>query len=331
MEDDVYAAPDSAFESHRLPGEGESFSFMRCLSEGAEAFRRNPGPGILATIVMVVLVGFAYTAILTAFGNFVGVDDIGAALAVVALAFGGLLALFVLYRMLQAGMQILGMNLVRGAGRVEDIFSGFHRAGAVSGGALLTAFIQLIIPFVLSIMLIVLAASSAAVEEQLDDLEAADTGFLIMGTFLAIIVGFKIYLDGRLLLVFPLILERKLGVIAAVVESWRLTAPQQLQLALLTLVTEIGVLIGFFCCGIGALVTTPLHYTVHGSAATLLMGAGSVPGSDESSGDAPKDAGSGDRIGFDQASNAPGIPQRQDTSETDSRRVQNPDDSSPYS
>ncbi|MEQ9362748.1 MAG: hypothetical protein RIF32_00810 [Leptospirales bacterium] len=324
MEDDVYAAPESAFESHRQPGDETTFTLARCLNDGGEAFRREPAPGILATIVMLVLIGAAYFAFLTTFGALVGAEDAGALIGFFILAIGGSLALYLFYRLLQAGMQILGMNLVRGGGRIEDIFSGFHRAGSVCGATFLIYFIQLIVPLIVFVILVVLIVSSDAISEQLDQLESDEVGFGILGSVMIVVWALKLYLDGRLLLTFPLILERKAGVVAAVVQSWRRTAPYQLQLAFLALLTEIAVLAGLVCCGIGALITVPLHYTIQGSAALQLLndktrdtlaGAGETPDRFE-----PPDAGGGPASSTPRpAQDSPAAPER------------DPYDSSPYS
>lgn len=320
MEDDVYAAPDSAFEIQRPPGDDASFSLMRCFNDGGEAFRRDPASGILATIVVVVLLSVAYFVFLAMIG---AVAESGEETALLVgfftLGIGGSLGVYLLYRTLQAGMQILGMNLVRGATRVEDVFHGFTRVGPIWGSALLMYFLQFIFPFILLVLMIGALASSDAISEEIENLESDDASVMIFIVVATVAMLIKLYIDARLLLVFPLILERKAGVFQAVVESWRLTAPQHLWLVLLTFSTEVIFLVGLACCGIGALVTVPLYYAIQGSAAVQLLGKTDSDETNQSDRIDPADPNSEPR---EPTQSTPVSPPPQD---------QNPYDNSPYS
>lgn len=334
MEDDVYAAPESGFESHSPRGV-RSFSIARCLNEGGEGFRQNPGPGILASIVMVVLLGAAYFAFLTSIGAVAGTGDDAAIVGILVIGFGGALGLYFLYRMLQAGMQILGMQVQRGAGRVEDVFAGFHRPGPICGATAVIYFLQLIVPLILFILALVLVISSEAIEQQIEAMESDDVGLAITGVLLVGIWLLKLYLDARLLLVYPLILERKSSAIAAIVQSWRMTAPVQVSLAFLTLLTEIIFLAGFLCCGIGALVTAPVHYAIQGAAALNLLADDTAGEGDAQDSVDPAENGPGDdRFGHPDSLSGydrPTPPAAPSRDSRDTKRDPGPYDASPYS
>ena len=278
MEDDVYAPPDSAFEGGHRGNYGAGFSVLKSFSEGASGFRRDPASAIIGTILFVVLMGAAYFVLFVMFGVFAESGDstpvlIGFSFLIIF----GSASLYILYRTMQSGMQMLGMNLIRNTSRIEDLFSGFLRIWRISGSALFIYFVQVLVPILVLTPLIFLLAFLAGSEmfgDDWDQLES-DPTFVTLGLVLPgflLVLALKAYLDGRLLLVFPLILERNLRVFEAITKSWRMTAPHHLWLTVLVMLNELVFWAGALCCGIGAVISVPLHYAVFGSASIQLLG-----------------------------------------------------------
>jgi hypothetical protein len=72
--------------------------------------------------------------------------------------------------------------------------------------------------------------------------------------FPALIVG------GLTMFTVPLIVDRNLGAVDAISESWRMLASQWLKAALFILVAGLVAFLGLLACGVGILVTMPLMY-----------------------------------------------------------------------
>lgn len=290
MNDDLYAPSESAFEQHgqgprdlsRGPG---SFSLGRAYNEGGEVFQINLGIGIGGTIVAGVLLAFTYILV----AGFIGlVDVMSSEFAVVVLILvgmlGGGLGYYLLIRLLQAGLQLMGMNMVRGQGQIEDLFRPFFRPGRLIAAVLILYLVQILLPLLVVVpgtMVSFFMMMDSVVGESnsylAESLESAQSGFFAFGLGLLVFFLLRSYMDARLCLVAPLILEGDMRVMEAIQMSWRRTAPHQFSLATLFGLNELLFLMSLLCCGVGALFSVPFHYATLGSATLQLLGDGSDP------------------------------------------------------
>lgn len=308
MNDDLYAPSKSSFEEYgQGPGDltrvAGSFSMTRAYNEGGEALQRDLGVGIGATVIAGVLLACTYVLV----GGFIGlIDVLTSELAVAALIIagflGGGLGYYLLIRLLQGGLHLMGMNMVRGKGQLEDLFRPFFRPGRFVGAVLLLYLVQTLLPFLVVVpgVMVFFFMMAEAVESDgssalAEAIGAAQSGFLAFGLGLVGFFALRAYMDARLMLVAPLIFERGARVFEAIQLSWRRTAPHQFGLATLFGLNEILFLVSLLCCGAGALFSVPFHYATVGSATVQLLDGDSNDDSDAAS-DGTNDSGPSGKV-----------------------------------
>lgn len=257
--DNVYQPPKSNLQQNFYISEGfGQFDFSRAFELAQQAFSKQVGVGVGAVVVLVMMV-------------------VAMALTLLGIPFG----LPVLF----AGMSIFGYRMIRQEATVRDLFSGFSRYFSVLVAVfLLTIATQLIIlPLNLgsySVWFIDFpfdALNNENFAERLGEWSGQLTvktqninGWLSWLPYLSYLVS--LYLGGRFILLYPLIIIRKMGIIESFKTSWRITAQYQWWLMLLQFVsgaiTGAGVL---FCCA-GVLFSIPFGLALSGAAIYQLFG-----------------------------------------------------------
>lgn len=258
--DNVYQPPKSNLQHsfHISEGFGQ-FDFSRAFELAQQAFSKQIGIGVGAVVVLVMVV-------------------VAMAVTLIGIPFG----LPVLF----AGMSIFGYRMIRQEASVGDLFSGFSRYFSVLVAVfLLTIATQLIIlPLNWGQYSMLLAnfpidsignddfgqrvdewAGQIVVQQQ-----SAKNGWLSWLPYFSYFV--TLYIGGRFILLYPLIIIRKMGIIESFKTSWQITAQYQWWLMLLQFVsgtiTGAGVL---FCC-VGVLFSIPFGLALSGAAIYQLFG-----------------------------------------------------------
>lgn len=256
----VYRPTESAFQSApSTPPQGFGpFDFSRAMSLGMESYQLYVGLGAGATLVWFLA---SFVANLLAY------------------VLVGLFLLPVLF----VGPILLGLYMVRRRPEMGILFKGFDAYGRLLGtAALLLLFSLPAIAVIAGPMIGAFAYLGQHAKEA--GPEAAPMLMGLVGlAYLPILLMIPVmyYLGGRLILVFPLVVERGYGPMQAIKTSWNVTQPYQWWLTLFVFVTQVINGVGWLLCFVGALFSTPLSHAMIGAAIYMLFGEdeGFVPAS----------------------------------------------------
>jgi hypothetical protein len=232
------------------------FDLNVAFSLGWKAYGRYLGPGALGLFLAVILV---FVACMTV---------VGLLFAVPHLVFG---------------LSMLGYYFTKGDGSIENLFCGFKRYGTVLGATLLLGLMYMVISFVLSY------PSYAALFDQFAAFSSGDkglsSGLATSGMYgaggLASLLSFlqypiNAYLQGRFIMVYPLIMDKNLPALEALGLSWQTTQKYQWQLGIYLLITSLiaglAAFIGILGLFIGIFFTLPIAMTLAGAAMHQMMG-----------------------------------------------------------
>lgn len=252
MSQNVYRPSESSFQgaaSEGPQGFGR-FDFSRAMSIGVEAYKPYIGLGVGTTIVWILLFLVAYVLTIALVGLF-------------------------LMPVLAIGPTMLGLNMVRKRPEFSNLFRGFEAYGRVLGTAALLSI------FALPVLLIMAGPFFGAtiyMSLQNKGTASADPNMAALGLmgvsylFMLVMVPVVYYLMGRMILVFPLVIERAYGPMQAIKTSWSVTAPYQWWLMLFAFTTQIVGQMGMYLCGFGMLFTMPLSHAFTGAAIYMLLG-----------------------------------------------------------
>lgn len=258
--DNVYQPPKSDLKPNSGISEGfGQFDFSRAFELAQQAFSKQVGVGVSAVVVLVLV------SIVMAF-TIIGIP----------------LGLPVLF----ASMSIFGYRMVRQEANVSDLFSGFSRYFSVLVAVFLLTIVTqlLILPLnwgQYSMLLTDFPIGSIgnddfgrrvgewggqiAIRQQ-----NSNYGILSLLSYLAYPIS--LYIGGRFILLYPLIIIRKMGVIDAVKTSWQITAQYQWWLMLLQFVSSVVTGGGVLLCCIGLLFSVPFGLALSGAAIYQLFG-----------------------------------------------------------
>ncbi|MCB1308273.1 MAG: glycerophosphoryl diester phosphodiesterase membrane domain-containing protein [Leptospiraceae bacterium] len=217
-------------------------SVLGAVRAGWEAFREAiPFYALLGLIMLVVLTALSYLAMII-----IGIP---------------LLWIF------GAGVTVTGLHLIRRDAALTSPFCGFPKFLPVLGAA---ALITLLIGMVILIF---------ALPYWLFGMMDAGTGrtILLIFSFIILVAGVlaAVWLQGRLLLTFPLIIEQDSGIIDALKTSWHQTATAQWKLVGALLLIGLVIDAGLLLCGIGIILSFPLGLAMQGSCIDQLLEGGS--------------------------------------------------------
>lgn len=243
-----------------------AFDVGRALENGWKGYARNFGLSVALVFVSTLLLFIAAFTIL------------GLVLAVPHLA---------------VGLSMLGYYMAKGKIRAGNLFVGFTRYGSVLGAGFLLWFALFLssMPFSLPYYYHLIDAmggfsafSSPRWLETMVRVQATPEMQGWMGwSYLAFPVQF--YLQGRWLVVFPLIIERRTSVIEAFSLSWQLTAKIHWQVflyyLLVTVLTIFSIVLGLIALIVGVFFVLPFPISAWGAAMLQIMGENSGEDSGE--------------------------------------------------
>lgn len=179
------------------------------------------------------------------------------------------------------GLGMVGYYMVRGPLKAGALFSGFSRYGAVLGAGWLIWLIvfgaSLIFsaPYYYHLFKSIEGSSRIAERLLTAQLDPEMQGWMML-SYAAIPV--QLYLQGRLMIVFPLIIEQRTGVFEAIAVSWRVTSKVHgyvfLYYLLVMLLTFVGVFVGIIALIVGMFFVIPFPMAAIGAAMQLLMNEG---------------------------------------------------------
>lgn len=200
-----------------------------------EAFRllfANIGPFLIGGLVILLVMGFAVgLPYMMMFGGMMAAGNndgaaLGAMLGGMVFLMIGAIAGGAVAAVVGGGMCHVTLKICRGESvEIGDVFAGFR------GSA---------IPLAVSGLLIGLGVG--------------------IGSNLCYIPG--LILGGLWMLTYPMIMERRLGAIDAMRESWMMLKDQWIMAGVIYLVAALIASLGALVCGIGMLVTWPLFYII---------------------------------------------------------------------
>lgn len=241
------------------PPQGARYNLDRTFALGWQGFRNNMGVGVGFAIVMPVLL---ILAILTCVGGLLAAPHLAAA------------------------SSILGLLMVRGKAELGDMFRPFKSYGAILGAFLLIFIVSQLLVGLFSGPYYYLVFSGIDWTEvmNLPEAERAETIAKYMqtgpkgaGAALANILSVlgypvSLYIAGRVMLTYPLIVERGLGAMEAIRQSIEITKPFQWHLMLLGLITGVVAGAGVLACCVGILFSIPFAISIQGAAIYQLLG-----------------------------------------------------------
>lgn len=283
MQDNVYKPSRADIAS---PGE-KSFDFSRAMNETMETFKTQWGLGlgimVLLAFAILILIIPLYALMFFAMigiGTGEGLPDVpvemmmgGAGLIYLVLMIASLFIGGPIY----ASLPILGLEMFRGRARVGNLFAGFKRYWPTLG-AVLIQYSLIMLPMIPFILMYIAAFASMFTEL---DKTNADSGppvmffILYFGAMFGILLVqvVVLWIQGRLMPYFPLVIEKGLGPIEAFRESWRMTArPQWWLLLIAFLAATVIPMIGAMACYVGMLITVPFAWMLQGSTIAQLFG-----------------------------------------------------------
>ncbi len=236
-----------------------TFDVGRALEVGWKGYARNWGTG--------ALLGFLGGLLL-----------IGATLTVAGIIFA--------VPHLAVGISMVGYYMVKGPLKASTLFSGFKRYGTVLGAGLLFWLVLLCAglvfsaPYYYHLFNHVGDFSGADLPQRLAQaqLEPEMQGWLAF-SYLGFFVQF--YLQGRLNIVFPLIIDYNAGILEAFSVSWKVTSRVHgylfLYYVLVNFLAIIGILLGFLALIVGVFFVLPFPMAAMGAATLQVMGEDTKP------------------------------------------------------
>ncbi|MBW7857404.1 MAG: glycerophosphoryl diester phosphodiesterase membrane domain-containing protein [Leptonema sp. (in: Bacteria)] len=258
--DNVYQPPKSNLQPsfHISEGFGQ-FDFSRAFELAQQAFSKQVGVGVGFVVVLFMVV-------------------VVMALTLLGIPFG--------LPILFASMSIFGYRMIRQEASVGDLFSGFNRYFSVLMAVIiLTIATQLIILPLnwgqYSMLLMNFPIDSIGNDDfgsRVDEwagqivIQKRSANYEWFSLLSYFTYPVSLYLGGRFILLYPLIIIRKMGIVESFKTSWKITAQYQWWLMLLQFVsgaiTGAGVL---FCC-VGVLFSIPFGLAISGAAVYQLFG-----------------------------------------------------------
>lgn len=253
MDDNAYRAPEASLHGERsVRDRFGSFQMEKALSAGWSCYTEAIGLGVAFFLVWLIL-------IMVAIVSLVG---------------------WIVLPHLSAGILMFGLSVARRQATFSSMFVAFNAFGRVFLAALILFLIGFVIVFVLYIPAILDVAAKAGgvdailrgdehVLKQLSNPLLWNSPYLSL-TYLGTPV--QLYLNGRFLIVFPLIIERDYGALEALKTSWRATASGHLFLLLFMFLVMLISYVGIILCLVGILFTIPLGLAFYGVAMRQLLG-----------------------------------------------------------
>jgi len=258
MLDNVYQPPGSNPVQTEIKTFG-SYNLDRTFALAWKGFRDNIGLGIGYTMLCGLL-------ILVSFLSCVGI-------------------IFSAPHLVASGT-IVGLLMVRGQVEIGDMFRPFRQYGSVLGAFLLIYIASQLIALVFAGPSYALTLSSIdwtalqqmPTDERVDTIvkdfaNAQNSAAHTLTSFLSVFgVPVSLYISGRMLLVYPLIVERGYGAIAAIKTSWNVTQVHQWNLMLLMFINGLVLASGIIACGFGLVMSIPFSFALSGAAIYQLFG-----------------------------------------------------------
>jgi hypothetical protein len=261
MQDNLYQPPQS---STGLPGNftTHKFSLDKALEEAWNSIKTQIGVSIGFTLVAMLLIVLAIISC-------VGI-------------------IFVVPH-LSVGLVLMGLAICRKNLELGQLWKGFSAYGDVLFEFLLLALVGLLVSVPFYIPGIFAFISQMPPVEQLETMEPEEIVTLyeqtagVWNALTYLSWPISMYIQSRVLLAYPLIVERKVPAIQAIKISIAATKDQQW----LIFGTQflVGALSGFgilFCC-VGILFTMPFGYAILGSVIRQIWGETDTPGENQSS------------------------------------------------
>jgi hypothetical protein len=261
--DNVYQPPQANLQPDREPSSGFGhFDFGRTFQLAGSAYGQQVGLGVGATLLLPFI-------------------SLAMAITIIGIPFG--------LPVLLAGIPVFGYMMIRREASIGDLFSGFRSYGWVLLAFFLVTVASYIImlPFSLPQMLYLYgdfpfgAIGSDSFGEQMQvwaevlkekQANPFDPDYLWRVLISYAAYPITMYIGARLILIYPLIIIRKMTAIDAIKTSWAVTAPYQWWLVLLQFVSGIIAVSGMFLCFIGLLFSMPFSMSLHGAAIYQLFG-----------------------------------------------------------
>lgn len=214
------------------------------------------------TIDIATAVKDGWHAMLENFGPYLAMGFLFFVLATVATI--TVLGLFLVVPVLFWGFTRFVLKTIDGGAEVSDLFAGFNEYGKALGPMLV-----LFIGYLL--LNLVNQAFSAGAQ-----LIGGPVG-IVMSIF-GIVFGFLfMYLVARLMFAPYLIVDRDLGAVEALSQSWRSTASQQVNVILLLIVTTLISVVGVLLLLVGVIPAVMVASSAVASAYRQLTGSGPLP------------------------------------------------------
>ncbi|MCE9596915.1 MAG: hypothetical protein K8S54_03020 [Spirochaetia bacterium] len=259
MLENVYQPPNGGGSLPPIHEGGSSYNLDRTFALGWHGFRNNLGVGFGFAVIMPILLILAL------------VTCIGALAAVPHLA---------------AAYSIFGLLMVRGKTELGEMFRPFKSYGSILGAFLLVFTVTQLAVLIFSgpYYYLTFASVDWSTVMSLPDAERAEAiGKAMQGgpkggaavfanLFSFLSYPLSLYVAGRVLLIYPLIVERGLGTMDAIQKSLELTKPYQWHLMLLGLLAGLVAGAGILACCIGIFFSVPFSMALHGAAIYQLLG-----------------------------------------------------------
>ena len=257
--DNVYQSPSLTPPPSGV--DGAKFDLDRALNLGWQSFKGQIGLGVAYTIVLALL---SVLAVLSCFGILFALPHLAASSA------------------------IMGLLMVRGKPELGDMFRPFRAFGAVLGAWLLITIVTQLIAMIFTIPYYAVllhgvdwsqiqdASGGEAFKEIMQQFQKQQQTFSVakLGTNLISLLNLPVslYIGARLMLTYPLIIERGIPPMEAIRQSLAVTRPFQWPLMGFGFITGVIAGLGILGCCVGILFTVPLAFTMHGAAIYQLLG-----------------------------------------------------------
>lgn len=253
IEDNAYRTPEASLhEPSAARDQFGPFQMEKALSAGWSCYTEAIGLGVAFLLVWLIL-------IMVAFFSLIG---------------------WIVLPHLGAGILMFGLSMARRRAAFNSMFVAFNAFGRVFLASLILFLIGFVIVFLLYIPAILDVATKvggidAILRGDEKALQQLSNPLLWNSPYLSITylgTPLQLYLNGRFLIVFPLIIERGYGAVEALKASWRASASGHLFLLLFMFLVMLISYVGIILCLVGILFTIPLGLAFYGVAMRQLLG-----------------------------------------------------------